>query len=191
MTDRGHFDSAFGTVLPIEGGLVDNKRDPGGITKYGVSLRFAQSVADLSTEGHALLDVDGNGEINADDIRALTVEQAADIFFTYFWKLLRCDEFNSVGIALSVFDMGINQGRGPAIATLQAALGIKVDGRPGPVTMGAANALQFGAVIDCLNEFTARRALRYATTANFDAFGLGWMRRAVLVHEHAIQLERA
>ena len=46
-------------------GLVDDPDDPGGITKYGVSFRF------LKDHG---IDVDGDGDIDAEDIRGLNPE---------------------------------------------------------------------------------------------------------------------
>ena len=47
-----HFDTAIKKVLKHEGGYVDHKNDPGGATKYGISLRFIrQSNTDLDLDG--------------------------------------------------------------------------------------------------------------------------------------------
>lgn len=182
------FNNAVTLVLDasIEGGLVDNPNDPGGITNHGISLRFASSVGDLNGDGRPDLDVDGDGDIDPDDIRKLTPEQATDVFRFYFWRLLRCDELPS-GLALLTFDAGINQGRGPAITMLQQALGIKADGKLGPVTMEAAAAAAGRPAF--ITEYVARRTHRYATTKNFDSFGLGWMRRIARMHVHALNWE--
>jgi lysozyme family protein len=182
------FEWAASLVLDqsIEGGLVDNPADPGGITNHGISLRFASTVEDLNGDGRPDLDIDGDGDIDADDIRKLTVEQARDVFRHYFWRLLRCDEL-PVGLALLVFDAGINQGRGPAIVMLQEALGIKADGKIGPVTLAAAVAA--AGRPSFIDEYAARRAHRYSTTKNFEIFGLGWMRRLMKMHSTALAAE--
>ena len=179
------FDWAFPIVYDEEKGLVDHPRDPGGITNHGISLRFALGVGDLNGDGKPDLDVDGDGDVDADDIRKLTREQAADVYRHYFWRPLRCEEM-PCGLALMVFDTGVNQGRGPAITLLQEALGVKADGKIGPVTIAA---IQKCDPIRTLKDFTAHRMVRYATTKNFDAFGLGWMRRAVRIHDAAMGAE--
>jgi len=185
------FDWAFDTVYEEEKGLVDDARDPGGITNHGISLRFAVDCGDLDRDGRPDLDVDGSGQVDAADIRALTRDQAQAIFKAHFWDLLKCDEIASAGLALQIFDMSVNQGRGPAVSALQQALGVKVDGKLGPVTLKAATE-QGGWDTFAVNiEFSARRAVRYAVTKNFDAFGLGWMRRNARIFEQAIAVERA
>lgn len=187
MTSDPTFNWAVDIVLNEEGGLIDHVRDPGGITNYGISLRFAQSVPDISVDGHPLLDVDGNGIVDANDIRKLTRDQAKQVYFTQFWKVCRCDQIASDGLALMLFDMAVNQGRGPAVTTLQHAVGALPDGKLGPKTIAAANSCDVKAAIV---EFNARRTMRYATTNNFDTFGLGWMRRASRIMEHAVLIER-
>lgn len=189
MTDQA-FAWAFETVHEVEKGLVDNPDDPGGITNHGISLRFAADAGDLDKDGRLDLDVDGNGQVDANDIRAMTKDQAAAIYEAYFWKLLRCPEIQSDGLSLLVFDAGVNQGRGPAVAMLQAALKIKVDGKLGPMTMAAINGACTTDRFKLIVEYSAQRAMRYATTNKFDKFGLGWMRRNALMLEQAILIER-
>ena len=68
------FQQALDQLMAMEGGLVDNPNDPGGITKCGVSLRFIQ--------GHNI-DIDDNGIVDAEDIKALRTDQARDIYRKY------------------------------------------------------------------------------------------------------------
>lgn len=181
------FDWAVGIVLKEEGGLVDHARDPGGITNYGISLRFALAVPDIAADGHPLLDVDGNGQVDANDIRKLTPDQARMIYRTQFWDVCQCDKLESDGLALMLFDMAVNQGRGPAVTALQKAVAALPDGKLGPKTIQAANNHDRH---NALIEFSTQRILRYVGTANFDVFGTGWIRRATRIFEAAIQIER-
>lgn len=66
-----------------EGGLTDHPSDPGGITHFGVSLRWLRSLGhDLGDLG----DIDRDGDIDADDIRSLTMADAARLFRLKFWE---------------------------------------------------------------------------------------------------------
>ena len=174
------FADAVEHLLGIEGGLVDHPADPGGITNYGISLRFARGVTDLNANGHPLLDVDGDGDVDADDIRKLSKEDAAEVYRIYFWGACKCDQM-PWPIAFMVFDASVNHGRGPAIEMLQRSVKTEPDGKIGPMTLNAVQR-RSNSMRELLNEYGARRGLRYATTKNFDSFGLGWMRRLFGVH---------
>ncbi len=180
---RDLFPEACALVLRVEGGLVDDPRDPGGITNHGISLRFALSVGDLDRDGRPDLDVDGDGDTDADDIRALHPDDARDVYRKAFWEAARCPALPPA-VAILLFDAAVNQGRGPAVTMLQDALGVTADGRIGPQTVAAALRANQPAL---LAEYAARRAHRYATTRNFDRFGLGWCRRLAHLHQTAAQ----
>ena len=68
-----HFDTAIKKVLKHEGGYVDHKNDPGGATKYGISLRFIK-------QSNTDLDLDNDGDIDADDIKEMTEDKAKEIY---------------------------------------------------------------------------------------------------------------
>lgn len=65
-------------ILKNEGGLTDDPYDAGGITNYGVCLRFAQDTGDLE-----LFDVDHDGKITREDIKKLTIDDATEAFKKY------------------------------------------------------------------------------------------------------------
>ncbi|MEG2173446.1 MAG: glycosyl hydrolase 108 family protein [Desulfovibrionaceae bacterium] len=131
-----NFAKAHAFTAQWEGGLTDHPSDPGGITHYGVSLRWLRSL------GHDLGDIDGDGDIDADDIRALTPDQAAALFKAKFW-----DTYNLSGLpqltATLHYDCTVNTGPRQATLIAQRACntlvgpyGVKleVDGALGPKT---------------------------------------------------------
>ena len=80
------FEAAHAHVAKWEGGYFDHPNDPGGVTMYGVSLMFLKGL-DL-WEG----DIDGDGDIDRDDVLAVTKDTARDIFKRHFWDRPRAGE---------------------------------------------------------------------------------------------------
>lgn len=87
------FTQAFQIVVGIEGGYVNDPRDPGGETKFGLSTRAYPNL----------------------DIAKLTLEEAKLIYQRDYWDKCGCDIL-SWERALCVFDMAVNQGPGEARA---------------------------------------------------------------------------
>lgn len=84
---------AFHLVIGIEAGYVNDPRDPGGETKFGISKRAYPNL----------------------DIARLTLEEAQAIYLRDYWTLCGCDTMPWER-ALCVFDMAVNQGQGTARA---------------------------------------------------------------------------
>jgi lysozyme family protein len=162
------FDLAIPTVLEHEGGLSENPSDPGGATKYGISLRYLQSEN---------LDIDRDGDVDADDIRALTREQAVQLYRSKFWMY---EWVKDQSVATKLLDMAVNMGPKQAHKLLQAALGLQEDGVIGPETQHATNGAK---PENLLRELRARVAAFYCKLVlhrpRLTVFLLGWMRRAV------------
>jgi lysozyme family protein len=154
------FEQCVAFVLAEEGQLSRDPLDPGGITKFGISLRFYRTeIYPYATDT---------------DILQLTKERAVAIYKDYFWEPLRCSKL-PVGLDLLVFECAINQGRGTAAKLLQRDLGVTADGIIGPITLAAAN--DYLDIEELLVNYFARRAKRYAETANVAHFGRGWYKR--------------
>lgn len=145
------YDKAFEIVVGLEGGYVNDPRDPGGETKYGISKR---AYPDL-------------------DIASLTLDQAKQIYRRDYWELCNCGAMPFY-LAVSVFDCAVNQGVETAKKMLQKSLGVKEDGVIGPQTLAA---MQKASAIDVCSMFMSERALRYVKTKNFDIYGRGWFKR--------------
>lgn len=145
------FDSAFEHIIGLEGGYVDDPRDPGGETKYGISKRAYPDV----------------------DIKALTLDQAKGIYHRDYWDAVKADQL-PWPLSAYVFDSAVNQGVSVAILLLQKTLNVKADGILGQQTLGAVRKHDQQ---ELASLYMAQRALRYTGTRNFDRFGLGWMKR--------------
>lgn len=156
------FEAALAFVLEIEGGatVTDDPKDPGGLTKYGISKRSHPGL----------------------DIANLTEAEASAIYRAEYWDKCRCGELPNA-IACVVFDSAVNQGVGMAARILQEALGLKEDGIIGSGTLQAATEAGDG----LLAELVARRMLAYGSVPQFTRFGLGWSRRLSKVHELAMR----
>jgi lysozyme family protein len=110
---RHHFDECLAFTLRAEGGFSDHAADSGGATNMGVTRATLAAV-----RGHA---------VSKADVRALTRDEAADIYRSLYWKAVRGDELPG-GVDAVVFDYAVNSGPKAAIRTLQGALGFKQDG---------------------------------------------------------------
>lgn len=159
------FDEAFERLIGHEGKFTDNPKDKGnwtggavgkGVlkgTKYGIA---AASYPDL-------------------DIKNLTLAQAKAIYKRDFWDRAKADQYDPA-IAFQTFDAAVNHGNGNAIRFLQRAVGVADDGKVGPVTLKAVNAMT---VTDVLALFNAERLEFYTKLSDWDEFGKGWARRVV------------
>ena len=118
-----------------EGGYVFHPNDPGGATKYGVTLATLRQLG---------LDINDDQIIDEQDVKDLSSEKAVDIYVEHY--------FNKPNISLlpdivheNVFDMYVNSGR-RAVRLFQQLLCdmgslISVDGEIGPQTQKAGKRL--------------------------------------------------
>jgi lysozyme family protein len=171
------FDQAVAVVLANEGGLSDHPKDPGGITKYGIILDV------LRREGPNG-DIDGDGDIDADDIRLLTIDDAKQIYCRQWWEAYGYGRIIYQGVATKIFDMAVNTGPRQGHLMTQRALRangflLKEDGILGPKTMDAINRAYPERLIPTLRSESAGFYRLIATKKpEFKAFILGWLRRA-------------
>lgn len=117
------FNDIIEVTLEFEQGYVNNPRDPGGETNFGISKR---AYPDL-------------------DIRGLTKDQAISIYKKDYWTKYKIDQYPT-NLRLIMFDMTIHHGSRNAVKILQRAINnkalshgntwdkLKVDGTLGPAT---------------------------------------------------------
>ncbi|MEM7723405.1 MAG: holin-associated N-acetylmuramidase [Pseudomonadota bacterium] len=121
-------------IMRREGGYVNDPDDPGGATNYGVTIHTMRALG---------LDLDGDGDIDPQDVQRLSRTQAVDIFVEHYFTQPRIAQLPEQ-LQASVFDMYVNAGSN-AVRILQTllrdmGLDIAVDGVIGPQTIRAAHA---------------------------------------------------
>ncbi len=119
-------------IIQREGGFSDNPGDPGGATRFGVTLATLRRLG---------LDLTGDGKVDRRDLRKLDRKTARDIFIRDYYLRPRIDLLPEE-LRENVFDMYVNSGA-QAVRLLQRLLGdmghrVKVDGLIGPQTARAA-----------------------------------------------------
>ena len=147
------FDTAFTRLLGHEGRYVNDPRDPGGETNWGISKRSYPDV----------------------DIKNLTRDGAKEIYKRDFWDRIHADKLYD-GVAWQAMDFAVNSGISTAVRKLQAALGVADDGHWGPVTEDAAKEMSETDQIMLLN---AERLDFMTRLSVWPTFSKGWARRIV------------
>lgn len=149
------FVQIFNRLIGHEGGYVNDPRDPGGETNWGITKRTAQA----------------NGYQGS--MRAMTREQAYKIYYSAFWLRYQCDKMPEA-VAYQFFDAAVNHGLGNASRMLQRAVGVVDDGVIGNVTIAAIKKM---AISDVIMRLNAERLEFYCKLSTFATFGKGWVRR--------------
>ena len=155
-----NFDEIIEVVLHHEGGYVNDPKDPGGETNFGIAKRSHPDV----------------------DIKNLTKDGAKEIYKEHYWDKNKVESL-SEELRHIYFDMCVNQGRGRAVKILQKAANAKgadlvVDGGMGPKTIAAMEGVE-------LQRVRAYRVKYYADLVtrkpDLEKFYFGWFRRALEV----------
>ncbi len=118
-------------IIAREGGFVNDPDDPGGATKYGVTIHTLKKLG---------IDVNASGAVDVADVKALTRAQAIDIYIEHYFTRPGVAQLPQV-LQASVFDMMVNSGSN-AVKLLQRLLtdmgfACSPDGAIGPQTISA------------------------------------------------------
>lgn len=165
----------IGAVLSLEGGYVNNPKDPGGATNHGVTEAVARA----------------NGY--AGDMRSLPKETATQIYRTNYITKPGFEPFLTISpaVAEELVDSGVNVGPARPARWLQTSLNalnrsgqdypdIKVDGQIGPGTVKAYQTLvqRRGGVKACelvIKLLEAQQAQHYLSLTKLETFTPGWI----------------
>lgn len=151
----------------VEGGFSDNPADPGGATNHGVSIRAHRD--DIG-------DKDGDGDIDSDDVRLLTLDDAKAIFRADYFAPCKADQLPAP-LALMLVDFAYNSGVRTACRKLQDRLGVAADGKIGPHTCAIANTLSPDLMRAVINAYGASRLAYLRSLPGWKSFGKGWETR--------------
>jgi len=158
--EMSKFDEIIEVVLEHEGGYVNDPKDPGGETNFGIAKRSNPDV----------------------DIKNLTKAEATLIYKTKYWDKNKVESLPEE-LWHIYFDMCVNMGRSRAVKILQQSAvnrgrNIKVDGGLGPNTIKALKGVE-------LERVRAFRVRYYVELVNkkpdLEKFYFGWFRRALEV----------
>ena len=154
------FDTAFDRLIGHEGGYVNHPADLGMETNWGISKRSYPNL----------------------DIKALTREDARQIYYRDFWVGGQMAQFN-FAIAFQLFDQAVNHGIRNSKRMLQRAVRVQDDGIIGAKTVEAVRSRDLS---DVLMLVVAQR-LRFWAAIPGDVFDDGWMVRGATNLEYAAE----
>jgi lysozyme family protein len=155
-------------ILSFEGGYVNHPNDKGGPTNMGVTLKTWQ------TQGY---DKNGDGRIDAKDVKLITKADAISILRRCYWNRWKADAIKDQSIANILVDWVWLSGT-PGITLVQAMLGVTADGIVGSKTLKALNAQPpkqfFERIKARRKQYIARVFAKRPSQKEFEA---GWLRR--------------
>lgn len=113
----------------IEGGYVNDPKDPGGATNKGITLKLWKQIG---------YDKNNDGVINKYDVMKINSTDFRNVLKNEFWDKCHADDIKDQSVANILVDWFYNSGY-TAIHHLQSLLALKRDGVIGPVTLKKLN----------------------------------------------------
>lgn len=168
---RANFDVSLPLVLKHEGGYSNDPQDPGGATMQGVT----QATYDLWRVDH---------QLPKRNVKYITPAELCAIYKHRYWDKVAGDRLPP-GLDYCLFDFAVNSGPSRAVRYLQEALGVTADGKIGPATLDAIEAVPTDALIQAVCNMRLAFLKRQPT---FPRFGNGWSRRVQEVRVKAKEM---
>jgi len=160
--EMSKFDEIIEVVLEHEGGYVNDPKDPGGETNFGIAKRSHPDV----------------------DIKNLTREGAKEIYKEVYWDKNKVESLPEE-LWHIYFDMCVNQGKSRAVKIIQRAVNGKggsltVDGGMGPMTIAAIGKSRVE--LDRVRAYRVKYYVDLVTRKpDLERFYFGWFKRALEV----------
>jgi lysozyme family protein len=180
------FELAIPTILQQEGHYSDDKSDPGGATNFGISLRFLKTTGDIDLNGLVDGDIDGDGNIDINDIKKMKPVDAERLYRLYWWDKYQYGKIMQQRVATKVFSLAVNMGAQAAHKVVQRATwaqysyqSIKDDGILGNTSMGFINSANPDCMLCCIRAEAANfYRLIIKKNPSLIKYEKGWMNRA-------------
>lgn len=172
-----------------EGGYANNLSDRGGETYGGIARNFWGSWAgwkyiDKYKADYAKAKLDGKTKLSlAAWINAsarVQTEPVRDLVVAFykkeFWDANKLDQINDQQLANSIYDFGVNSGKGRAVQFLESIFGVIKDGIMDPIVIKLTNAADPEKI---LTEYNGMRRAAYLSWAKGDQaqFLTSWLTR--------------
>ncbi len=165
------FEEALKIILKFEGGYVNNPKDPGGETNYGITKNVA------ITNGYS------------GDMKLIPMDIVVLIYRKDYWKAACCDQLAG-NLALVHFDAAVNCGKTQAGKFLQQSLNalldepnqLIVDGAVGTKTLWAYARLIPQKQDNLAHIYNALRIIFYIEL-NKPVFIHGWLNRVIALND--------
>lgn len=168
-----NFNFCLRKVLGHEGGYCNDAGDPGGPTKYGITIIDVRKYIKKNA--------------TANDVKAITLAQAETIYREKYWNVNRCNDLPS-GLDYTIFDYGVNSGVGRSARVLNALLDCKSGAVINDLTLMAVKRRDVRSLIINVNSERLAFLKRLST---WRLFGNGWGRRVSEVRAVSLTLAAA
>jgi len=161
---RANFERAQALIKEFEGGFVDDPRDPGGATNFGIT--------------HTTLANWRKRPVTTQDVRNMSYEEAKDIYFSEYWSNSACGGMPGP-LALPVYNVAVHAGPGRAADFLLRSLnqnGASLTGgnRIDDVMLAAVTKAP---IPDVISDFIDLYEAKLRAHPNFAHFKTGFLRR--------------
>ncbi len=160
---RDNFERAQEIIRVFEGKYVDDPKDPGGATNFGIT--------------HKVLARWRGRPVSKAEVAAMPYEEAKAIYFSEYWTRAGCAAMPGP-LALAVYNVAVHAGVGRAGQYLQKALNVcgapvNVDGIVGQQTLGAIAKVPQADLIDEIIDLYAAKLRSHKEYAHFKK-GFEW-----------------
>lgn len=183
--DKSSFKEAVYCLLKEEGGLANNRSDKGGITNYGISIKFLKGLVKDNKSLINELDLNRDKNITPCDVKNMTRAEAEYIYKTQWWDKYNYGKINYQPLANKIFELAVNIGPYPASLILVKASRRKIVKCTSKLDMDIVN------YVNSLSENEKKELMKKLTMLSIQYyFGIvdknpsqarflkGWLRRA-------------
>jgi lysozyme family protein len=167
---KGNLENCMKLTFGSEGGYVNHPRDPGGPTKYGITLATLANYR--------------NTHVDATDVQHLSLAEATAILEQQYWRKIWGDDLPR-GIDYAIFDFAVNSGPAQAVKKVQEILHMDRDGVMGAFTLNALKAVDSETFI---KEYMDLRLSYLKGLGTWSTFGDGWTNRVNHVRKASLAM---